>query len=66
MNSLLIVGARNGVDDKIVSHSASPTYFDVCFFSFAGCIGVIQLVLGFLSQEVVTCVAVDSVCHGKR
>lgn len=36
----------------------------VGFFSFAGCIGVVLLVWGFLSEEVIMYIAVDSVSVG--
>lgn len=64
MHSLLIVGTKSGVYDKIVCHSGSPTQCGVGFFSFAGCIGVVLLVWGFLSEEVIMYVAVDSVSVG--
>lgn len=43
------------------SVSASPTCFDVGFFLFIQC-GVSQLVLGFLSEEIVPYVSVDLTC----
>lgn len=42
--------------------SASSTCFDVGFSLFIQCVGVSQLALGFLSEEIVPYVAVDVVC----
>lgn len=42
--------------------SASLTHFNVAFFSFATCVGVAQLVFWPLSEEIVPCAAVDTVC----
>lgn len=62
MSSLLIVGTRSGVYDKIVCQALLHSV--VWVFSFAGCIGVVLLVWGFLSEEVIMYVAVDSVSVG--
>lgn len=40
----------------------SLSCFDVGFFSFAQCLGVSYVVFGFLSGDIVLCIAVDSVC----
>ena len=59
---LLTVGGhvRGGVYRKTVS--ASPTWFDVRFFSFILCVGVAHLVIGFLSKHIVLYVTVDYMC----
>ena len=41
--------------------SAFPTYLDEGIFSLVQCIGVVQVVSGFLSEAVFPCAAVDSV-----
>ena len=42
--------------------SASPTCFNVGFYSFTQCVGATQLVMGILSVEIVLYVAVGLMC----
>ena len=61
-NSLLTVWrcARGEVYGQGLS--AFPTHFSGVILSFIGCVGVAQLVSGFISEVIALCVALHLVC----
>lgn len=59
--NFLLIAALGRVYDKIVFQHFLPILMWV-FFLFTQCVGVTQLVYGFLSEGGVPCVAVNLVC----